>query len=149
MAEATKSIELNAPAGRVWELVGDFNSLAQWHPGVEDSQLNRADDDEDGGETHRTLRLAGGGQLRERLEDSDDQEMFYSYSIIDGPLPVENYTATLQVRETGGESCRVEWTGSFDPSGASEADAVRILESVYTAGLENLRKQFGGPTSED
>ena len=147
MAHAAQSVELASPADRVWQLVGDFNSLHEWHPAVEESRLNRADDEDGDGETQRTLELAGGGEIRERLEDSDDQQMQYRYSILDGPLPVENYVATIRVRADGVNRCTVEWTSDFDPVGVKDAEAVQIIEGIYSAGLENLRKLFGAPAA--
>ncbi len=38
---------------------------------------------------------------------------------------------------------RVKWSGEFTPSGASESDAIAVIEGIYQAGLDNLKKMFG------
>jgi len=69
--------------------------------------------------------------------------MSYTYSILSGPLPVTDYTATIRVREAEGGGSSVTWSSEFTPSGAPESDAVAAIRGVYEAGFENLRKMFG------
>jgi hypothetical protein len=60
------------------------------------------------------------------------------------PLPVARYRSTLHVSEKAdGRGCTVEWSSDFEPSGASESDAVKAIRGVYEAGFDNLRKMFG------
>ena len=122
----------------VWNTIGGFNALADWHPAVEKSEVST-----EGQDTIRTLSLAGGGTIVEKLETVSDKERVYSYSILDGPLPVANYTATIRVSSSNG-GCTVEWSSEFDPSGAPESDAVAAVRGIYEAGFENLKKMFGG-----
>lgn len=42
-----------------------------------------------------------------------------------------------------GKSCTVEWSSSFEPAGASESEAVKVIRGIYEAGFDNLRKMFG------
>lgn len=64
--------------------------------------------------------------------------------ILQGPLPVAGYKATLHVEENkDAKSCKVEWSSSFEPAGASEPEAVKVIRGIYEAGFENLRKMFG------
>ena len=60
MAKVSMSADVNVSADRLWSLIGGFNSLPDWHPAVEKSEL------ENEGET-RTLSLAGGGTIVEKL----------------------------------------------------------------------------------
>ncbi len=93
----------------------------------------------------RRLYLAGGGALLERLEAVDDNQRVLRYSIVESPLPVGDDLATLRVRDRGdGASCTVEWSREFEPVGAPESDAVKAIEGIYQAGLENLKRIFGG-----
>ena len=136
MAKVSMSTPLNVTADQVWQLIGGFNALPDWHPAVEKSELAEA------GQV-RTLQLAGGGTIVERLESVDDKERIYSYSIESAPLPVAGYKATIRVRDVDGKAT-VEWSSEFTPSGASENDAVAAIQGIYQAGFDNLRKMFGG-----
>jgi hypothetical protein len=140
MAKVSMSMNLGVPADKVWELIGGFNALPDWHPAVEKSEIEG-----EGTGSVRTLHLAGGGTIRERLEQVDDAGKVYSYSILSGPLPVMNYTATIRLREAeDGSGCAVEWESDFLPSGAPEGDAVEVIRGIYQAGFDNLKKMFGG-----
>lgn len=137
MSKVVSKQELNVPAEKVWELIGNFNALASWHPAVESSELS------DGGSI-RTLTLVGGGEIIERLEKLEDGEYEYSYSIVDSPLPVSEYSAILKIVKNDDKSCTVEWGGQFNPSGASADEAEAAIRGIYEAGFENLKKIFGG-----
>ena len=135
MPEVNLSTHLNVSPEKVWDLIGQFNALADWHPAVEKSTL------EEGG-TVRKLSLVGGGEIVEKLLPTDDEHT-YEYSILSSPLPVMNYTSKIKVVKDG-DGAKVQWSSSFDPSGASEADAVSAISGVYQAGFDNLKKMFGG-----
>lgn len=136
MAKVSMTTDLNVSADQVWKLIGGFNALPDWHPSVEKSQLTEA------GQT-RTLSIEGGGTFVEKLESVDEGARTYTYSITDSPLPVSNYTATIKV--TGdGDNSTIEWSSDFDASGASPEDAMKAVQDVYQAGLDNLKKMYGG-----
>jgi hypothetical protein len=137
MAKVDMSVSLAAPAEKVWELIGGFNSLAQWHPAVAKSE-----EVQEGGCKLRRLSLEGGGEIVEALEGHDDGSRSYSYTIVSGPLPVANYRSELKVRDEGEQRCSVHWGSSFEPRGA-EAAAVQAIRGVYQAGFDSLKKQFG------
>ncbi len=137
MANVSVTQELPVPAQMVWSTIGGFNALPDWHPAVEKSEIEKGD-----GGTIRTLSLAGGGTIVEKLEKVDENERIYSYSIMESPLPVANYTASIRVKATAG-GCEVEWSSDFEPSGAPESDAVATIRGIYEAGFENLKKMYG------
>ncbi len=121
-----------ASVDAVWAKVGDFCGIANWHPAIEKCVLS-AD-----GKT-RTLSLKGGGSIVEKLEKRDDAQHSYSYSILEGPLPVANYMSTISVTKDGSGSM-VMWTGHYDAKGASPEDAKKTIDGVYQAGVDVLVK---------
>lgn len=139
MADVDMSVTLNASAEQVWNAIGRFNSLPDWHPAIAKSEENR-----EGGKTVWHLSLRGGGAIVEELERSDDRLRAYSYKIVDGPIPVAKYRAELSVADEGPGRCRVRWQSTFEPKGAAEGDAIGAIRGVYQAGFDNLRKMFGG-----
>jgi len=135
MTEVSVSTRLPAPVEKVWETVGQFYGLANWHPAVVSCES------EDDGKTRR-LKLADGSEILEELVSHDDGSHSYTYTIARaGPLPVQNYKATIRVDAEGNES-KVTWSGDFEPTGDPE-DARKAIENVYKAGFENLEKMFG------
>ena len=139
MTKVSLSATLPVSARTVWDVIGGFNNLAKWHPAVAKSEETK-----EGAATIRRLTLHGGGTIVERLEGKDDNKRTYTYSIVAGPLPVAGYTASLHVEEDkGGKSCCVQWSSEFEPSGASEPEAVKVIRGIYEAGFDSLRKMFG------
>lgn len=138
MTKVAMSAKFPVPADKVWELISGFNALPQWHPAIKESKL-------DSGGTVRTLELNGGGSVVEKLEQFANKERVCSYSILQGPLPVANYLSTIKVKEdSDGKSCTIDWSSEFQPAGAPEADAVKVIQSIYQAGFDSLKKMFPG-----
>jgi len=138
MAKVEMSLTLNAPAEKIWNLIGGFNALASWHPAVA-----RSEEVKEGGKTRRKLSLAGGGEIVEELDRHDNKGHAYSYRIVSGPLPVKGYISELKVADQGSGRSTVHWSSTFEPTGA-EAGAVEVVRGIYQAGFDSLKKQFGG-----
>ncbi len=138
MSKVSMSLDLEVPAATVWKTIGGFDAVPDWHPGVTKSRV-----DGQGEGSIRTLELAMGGTIEERLDHVDDAARTYSYSIVRGPLPMAGYSATLTTRERDGGGCTIQWDSSFEPAGVSESEAVKIVEAIYQAGFDNLKRMFG------
>jgi len=137
MAKVNMSVDINVAADKVWSLIGGFNDLSDWHPAVEKSELNEND-------SVRTLYLAGGGEIIEKLLNHDDNARTYSYAITDSPLPVAEYKAEIKVTEQTEGKSTVEWSAEFNADGASESEAEGVIKGIFQAGFDNLKKMFVG-----
>jgi hypothetical protein len=133
MVQVTEKIRLDRTAGEVWREIGKFGALADWHPAIQSLEL------EEGGALRR-LTLADGGQILERLHTHDDAGRTYTYSIVEGPMPVADYRSTLKVLEQGPSACEVRWSGEFRNSGASAEEAAGIIRDIYRSGLDALKR---------
>jgi hypothetical protein len=129
-SSAKASSKLSADA--LWAKVGDFCGIGKWHPAVEKCQLS-AD-----GKT-RTLSLKGGGTIVEALVKMDTAGRSYTYSIVNSPLPVANYSSTISVSADGAGSV-LTWSGKYDAKGAPDADAMKVVQGIYDSGLAALTK---------
>lgn len=139
MTTVTVSEDIGASADRVWELLSDFGGIQAGGP------ITSVETEGEGVGMIRTLGIAG-GQVVERLDRWDGEAKVFSYSILneDSPLPVSGYSATVTVTETGPGSCNVDWTGTFEPKGAPEADAVKVVEGIYRGGIAAARAAAAG-----
>jgi hypothetical protein len=139
--EVTRSRDLPAPAAAVWALIGDFCAIQLWHPQVERCILS-ADDDDDGIRAQiRGLVVKDGlGTIVEVETARDETGRSYSYSFIQGPLPVRAYNATLAVRPNGTGST-VIWSATFDAEGMTDAEAVADIAGVFEAGLAGIARE--------
>lgn len=135
-AEVKRSVSVDATAGEVWEKVGAVCAIADWYPGIDSCEEETID-----GAPHRRLTTADGGVFLERMLGHDDEEMSYSYAIVEGPLPVADYTAEFSVAESDGRAV-VSWESNFEPAGVSEAEAIDVMTGVYDTGLEAIGSTF-------
>ena len=132
MTQVTRSIALNAAPGDVWALISGFQSLPDWHPAIETSAR-----DDIGGVEHRRLGLAGGGEVVEKNLGAD--AMSYGYEIVESPLPLADYKATISVADAGGKAV-VVWSSTFEGTADGAAD---IVIGIYQSGLDALAAKFG------
>ncbi len=139
MANVAMTQKLSASADAVWGRIGNFETLHAWHPVVEKTEM-----DGSGLGSKRNLFLAGGGNVLEELEGDDSAGRNYSYTILESPLPVAEYHATIKVVDNGDGTCTVDWSANFQPAGASEADAVGAIQGIFQAGFDTLKGEFGG-----
>jgi hypothetical protein len=131
--------EIAAPAARVWAVIRGFGDLLQWTDGLESCELEGS-----GIGAVRTVGLAGGLQLQERLECFDEASRSFSYAIIGNPpLPFREYLSTVQLRETGPATCEITWEGRFEAKPGSEAASQKIVRGIYTGSITSLRKKLG------
>src|SRR3546814_1753344 len=94
----------------------------------------------------RAFRLKDGGFIREKLLALSDYDFSCSYSILESPMGVENYVATLKLTPvTDGDRTFAEWSASFDCAVEREAElTASIGGTVFQGGFEALKRQFGG-----
>jgi hypothetical protein len=145
MARVYISSVINAPAARVWERVRDFNGMPRWHPAIRESRIENGEPADKVG-CVRDFYLQNGDRLRERLLGLSDYDMFCTYSILESPMPLQNYVATLRLTPvTDGDRTFAEWSAEFDCEPEVEADLVSgIGGNVFQGGFESLKRHFGG-----
>jgi uncharacterized protein YndB with AHSA1/START domain len=145
MTEVYASSVLAAPADRVWATLRDFNGLPDWHPAIAESRIEgNAPSDQVG--CVRAFRLQDGGFLREQLLALSDYDLSVTYSILESPMGVENYVATLKLTPvTDGARTFIEWSAEFDCPPEREAELVeQIGGGVFQGGFDALKSRFGG-----
>ena len=124
MARVYVSSVINARSDRVWARVRDFNGLPNWHPAIAESRIEDGEPADKIG-CVRNFRLRNGDRIREQLLGLSDYDMFCTYSILESPMGVENYVATLRLTPvTDGERTFIEWTAEFDCAPEREAELV-------------------------
>lgn len=136
--KAEQSVEINAKADSVWAKSNNFGDLGAWHPAATKTEIVEGTNNQVG--AVRVITLPDGGKLKEKLEAYDASKHTFSYTILEGVLPVSNYHSTYTVQSAGSNKTKVTWSGTFDAAGASDADAVKTITGVYKGGLDNLKK---------
>ena len=136
---------VDAPVARVWDRVRDFNGLPRWHPAIRESRIEDGEPADKVG-CVRDFRLQNGDRIRERLLGLSDYDFFCTYSILESPMPLTDYVATLRLTPvTDGERTFAEWSAEFECA-VSEAEGLvsGIGQNVFQAGFDALKRQFSG-----
>lgn len=143
MIKVYVSTVLDSPADVVWGVVRDFNGLPKWTPFVADSRIEQNQPADRIG-CIRNFRLRDGGVIREQLLSLSDYEFQCSYSILESPMGVSNYIATLKLTPvTDGNRTFAEWSAEFDcPPGREEELAEGIGNGVFQAAFSHLRQML-------
>ena len=148
MLKVSKQVTIDAAPDAVWAKIKDFNGLNTWHPAVEKDEIVSGKNNEVGAE--RLLTLKGGGTIKEKLLAYDPAHHSFKYAILEGVLPVSDYTSTVAVTSVGKDKSKVTWSGSFKrkdtsdkpAANADDATATNTMGSVYQGGLDNLKKML-------
>jgi hypothetical protein len=135
MSEFSKSTIINAPASEVWKTISDFNGLPKFCPVFVDSKMEGS-----GVGALRTITTGDGVSITERCEKMDEGSYTHVYCITESPLPLENYVATVQLKETGPNQCELTWSCSFDPKGTTEQELFDLIGPVYQQAFDGLKK---------
>jgi hypothetical protein len=143
MIKVYTSTVINASADAVWAVVRDFNGLPKWTPFVADSRIEGGLPSDKVG-CVRNFRLKDGGVIREQLLTLSDYDFQCTYSILESPMGVENYVATLKLTPiTDGNVTFAEWSAEFDPPAGKERElADGIGQGVFQTAFNQLKNMF-------
>jgi uncharacterized protein YndB with AHSA1/START domain len=143
---------IDAPVSKVWSRIRDFNALPEWHPAIANSTIENGEPSDRVG-CIRNFNLKDGGNLRERLLALSDLDYSFTYSILESPMPVRNYTATVSLFPvTDGDPpsaalhsrTYARWTAEFNCDPEDEAAVVKLIgEGVFLAGFRALQTILG------
>lgn len=77
-----------------------------------------------------------------KLESQDNDKKILTYSIVESPMPIENYTGTMQVDELENGRSEFTWSSTFDAAEGAKDDIIEALENLYTLGVEGVQQRF-------
>jgi len=147
MIEILVSSVIPAEIGRVWAVVRDFNAMPAWHPLIAQSRIETgAPSDQIG--CVRNFTLTDGARIREQLLSLSDREFEFSYRILEADVPLQNYSAGLQLfRVTDGEATYGRWWARFTALPGQEEELMNTVSNgVFQAGFDALKQRFACKT---
>ena len=130
--DVSERVTMPGEPAAVWARVGG-RAIADWHPAVTGCAMGG-----EGGAVRRALGLEGGGTLLK--ERPSRGEASYGHAILERPLPVAGYAAEIAA-EPGEGGTTITGSGSFEASGAAEAEAV--IRGIRRAGLDAIAARGG------
>lgn len=128
MKTESANVRIDKPAEEVWAVLGRFDGLENWLPGVESCTVD--------GDVRKVDTM--GMVIEERLVDLNDAARTITYSIVAG-APVETHEATISVAPVGENASDVTWTVSTEPD-----DAAAFMRDVYQGALDAAKAKLEG-----
>ena len=143
MIRVYTSSVIDAPADAVWQIVRDFNGLPNWHPAIAESRIEAGAPADRVG-CVRNFRTRDGGVIREQLLTLSDFEYECTYSILESPMGVDNYIATLKLTPiTDGNRTFAEWSAEFDCAPDRERELTQLIgQGVFQGGFDALKQRM-------
>ena len=97
LQRVVRSTIIDAPIERVWAVLRDFNSHADWHDVVESSRIEAQERSDQVG-CVRSFALRDGNRIREQLLTLSDTEHKSTYCIVEATLSLQRYVATVTLK---------------------------------------------------
>jgi hypothetical protein len=150
MPKVYVSAVIEAPTERIWAILRDFNALPRWVPAVAQSRIEQGWPPDRVG-CVRAFTLKDGGRLREQLLALSDYDCSVTYSILESPMAVQNYVATLRLFPvTDSGATFAEWSAEFDCAPDRAAALSRqIGEDVFAPAFAELKRQLADHRSQN
>jgi len=135
------SMNIDANASRVWDVVKAFDGLDTWHPVFSGADIKSGTNNVVG--AVRTLTIQDGPSFDEELLAWDDMGRTFSYAVIDpAPLPVKGYSATVTVLQLSPGVSNITWTSSYENNSngdMTDDEVIGFINGVYKAGFDVVR----------
>jgi len=146
--KVTQTVDIARTPDQVWAIVGDFDSIARWHPLIASSPADHGN--EIGSKRTLTLKAEGEPHFDEELVKYDAAAHSYQYRIdkVDPKvLPVNNYSSWFEVQDNPAGGSTIEWRAAFyrgymlndPPPELNDAASVKVVTGVLRAGLDNIK----------
>lgn len=119
-------IRIEKPVEEVWELIGRFEGVETWLPGVDACEVE--------GDVRKVNTM--GMEIEERLVARNEAARTITYSIVSG-APVETHEATISAVPVGENAADVTWSVSTEPD-----DAAAFMRDVYQGALDAVKAQL-------
>jgi len=137
-ADVTETVDTTASPKTVWKLIGKFDGIVNWLPGVASSPATAGS--KVGSVRTITLKAPGDPTVTETLTAKKGHSYSYKIDKVDPKvLPVTGYTSTISVTKSATGST-VTWHGDFTPAGgADDAASEKAVSGLYRSGLDNIK----------
>lgn len=122
-----------APADQVWSAISGIGGLERWFPVIASCRVEGV-----GVGAIRTMELAGGGAIKDRIDVIDPASRRVVYTRFVHPFPVSKYVGTVDVRPAGTERAEILWSLEIDVAPENLKDTSAFLEKALSDGIAGL-----------
>jgi hypothetical protein len=129
--------KLNVPADVVWEAIRKIGRLDVWFPFIETCRVEG-----EGPGALRYMTVAGGGEIKDTIEEIDDRNMRLVYLRPLSPFPVTHYKGTVEVFKSYDGLGVVVWTIDFESQPEDAASVKELVRGAISEGIDGMEKDL-------
>lgn len=127
---------IKAPRARVFELLSDFGGLKM----LAGEAVAECECIGHGAGSLRTVTLADGARVVERLELAHDNSVIVYSMMENDSMPLEKYCAVVTLTDTPDGGTSICYGSNWSPLGAEYDDVSETLEGLYNLLIDGIEK---------
>ena len=127
--------KLNVPADTVWAAIRKIGKLDVWFPIIETCRVEG-----EGAGASRYMTIAGGGDIKDTIEEIDVASMKLVYLRPISPFPVTYYKGTVEVFKSYDGLGVVAWTIDFESAPENSAAVAELVRGAISDGIDGMEK---------
>jgi Polyketide cyclase / dehydrase and lipid transport len=142
-----ETVQINAPADKVWAMVSDYCSVSKWNPEVTACSAEPGNKPD----TVRTITLKSGEQIQEQLAKYEPEAMKMQFFMVQAnpkAMPINTLGSIFTVAADPNGGSVVEWKAAFyrsfpgptPPPELSDEAATKAVQHLIRAGLDHLKE---------
>lgn len=135
MIEVSRNQDISANPETVWQSIANFGAVASFIKNIKQCTTEGPH----GVGQLRHLILEDDSLTTSRLAVLDNEQRLLSYEIVTTKLPMDDYSSTMIVTQTGDNSCSVNWCSRFEPAGVLPEKIEEFIGSQLQQALRNLK----------
>jgi hypothetical protein len=129
--------KLNVPADVVWAAIRNIDRLDVWFPIIETCRVEG-----EGAGALRYMTIAGGGDIKDTIEEVDDFNKRLVYLRPISPFPVTYYKGTVEVFKSYDGLAVVVWTIDFESTPENSAAVAELVKGAISDGIDGMEKDL-------
>lgn len=131
----TISKTIAAPHEKTWAAIRNIGGLDRWFPIIRHCTVEGA-----GVDALRIMTLTDGGEIRDRIDDIDDNRQCLRYTRIAMPFPLSDYRGSVAVRANEQQHAIVTWSLTFTVAEADRMAMNALVAGAISNGLCGLEQ---------
>lgn len=129
--------KLNVPADVIWKAIRSIGRLDVWFPFIETCRVEG-----EGAGALRYMTIAGGGDIKDTIEEIDDVNMRLVYLRPVSPFPMTYYKGTVEVFKSYDGLGIVAWTIDFESTPDNSASVAALVKGAISDGIDGMEKDL-------
>lgn len=135
-AKLKNSIVFKGNITEVWSYLSDLGNLQNLVP----STIKQSVVEGVGVGSTVTLTLQNKGKIVEKVTASNNKKHYISYTMIETPLPIQDYLASFNIVELSDKQLKVTFNASFYVQEINRKQRIEAFNKLQLELLENLKK---------